>query len=710
MEEEYPDKSDIKTEADEVRRWLDEIELALKTEKPWRKDSERVWKVYRSESDTDQVRKDTFNILWANVEIKRQAIVNSMPIPDIRRRYNDDDPVGMNVCELLNRGVSYTLDCQEALHKLILCANDYLVPSRAQIRVRYRSESSKDLEPELADTDDENPPYEECIIEHVNWKEFFHGPGKEWDQVRWVGYEHPDVTREDAEKQFDKEKAAKLNYTKSDDVTRKDDHDSDKSVFARTTLYEIWDKDTRKVYWIGKDCADQYLEVVDDPLNLKNFFPSPRPVFSVEDPNSLIPIIEYGQYETLAKELEDITRRLLRLVRACKVRGIYDSRISEIERVFMEDDNALIAASNAAALVEGGGLEKAVWFMPLETIVGTIQALQMQRIAVKQQIDELNGMSDIVRGATNPNETATAQRIKANFASARLDKQKQAFQVFARDMIRLAAEVICGFSRETLSKMTGLKFPTNAEKQQQLDQLKAQMEQVMLQAQQTGQQPPQEMQQKVQQQAQQIQSAVTWEDLEEVLHSDMEREYRIDIETDSTIAADAQAEQEVYTSFMQGMAQFSTMAAQALQVGLLTQDSAKSMMVAFARKFRLGKDVEEELEKPLPPPPPDPEQQKMQAEMQMQQQEFQLKQQSEQQKLQMDQAANQSKLQFEQQKQALELQGQQAELVHKQKMMEMDLMMRQQEMAFQKQSLEMKNTFAEEDHGRKMKEKKSVAQ
>lgn len=704
MEAEYEDKSDIKKESDEVARWLEEIDLALKTEKDWRKDAKNVWRVYRSESDAE-VKKDTFNILWANVETKRQSIINSTPIPDIRRRYNDDDPVGMNVCEVLNRAITYTLDCQEGLHKLILCANDFLVPSRGQIRVRYKAHNSEDTAPE----DNTPPEHEECLIEHVSWDGWIHGPGKEWSQVPWIGYIHEDVTKEDAIKKFGEEKAKKLNYTKAPQTGNKDDHDSDRSIFARTTIYEIWDKDSRKVYWIGKDYSDEYLEVIEDPLDLKNFFSSPRPAYSIEDPNSLIPIIEYGQYQTLARELEDITRRILMLVRACKVRGVYDSRISEIERVLNEDDTALVSASNAVALAEQGGLDKSIWFLPLEQFIITIQALQVQRVAVKQQIDELTGVSDIVRGSTNPNETATAQRIKASFASARLDKQKQAFQVFARDMIRLIAEVVCGFSRETLSRMTGLKFITNEEKQsaqQAIPVLQQRMQQVQMQSQQMGQQPPDMKQMEAQiQQMQTMAGQVTWEDIEEVLHSDMEREYRIDIETDSTMAADAQAEQEVYTSFMQGMAQFSTMAAQAMQVGLLSQPAAKSMMVAFARKFRLGKDVEEELEKPLPPPPPDPEAQKAQTEMQMKQQEFQMKQQGEQQKaqfeaqkMQMEMQKMQMEMEIEKEKARIEMERMQAEVQIERER----LVIEREKLALSSQQTMMQGHVNREQHAQKM--------
>jgi hypothetical protein len=722
--EEFPDKEDIKTKSDEVRRWQSEITLALETEKKWRQEGERILKVYRSESD-NKVRKDTFNILWANTEIKRQSVINTTPIPDCRRRYSDDDPVGKEVSEILNRAVSYTLDCQDALNKLIAAANDFLLPGRGEIRVRYKGYMEPvETEVEIEETADgpeaeeaveaqEQIGYEECQLEHVQWNEFIHGPAKEWDPVPWIGFIH-DLTKDDAEDRFG-EKAQNLSYSMTT-ANRKDgkklasnNDNSDVTIFQRTTVYEIWDKSSKKILWIGKDYADDFLDEIDDPMELQNFFCVPRPMYAIEDPNSLIPIPEYSQYETLAKELEDITRRLLKLVKACKVRGVYDSRLSEIERVLDEDENALIPAENSAAINEIGGLAKAFWFLPLEQIVGVIQTLNNQRISVKQQIDELNGMSDIVRGSTNPNETATAQRIKANFASARLDKQKQSFQRFARDLVRLIADVISKFKRENLTAITGLSYLTNAEKMQRQQEIQALSNPQMVQA--SGMQPEQ-VQQRIQQ-LQQEAAKPSWEDIEAILRSDILREYHIDIETDSTMAADQQSEQEVLASFMQAMAQFSTMASGAMQTGLMTGEAAKKIMIAFTRKFRLGKDVEEELEKPLPPKGPDPEMAKMQAEMQMAQQEFAMKQQVEQQKMQMDQQTKQAELEIERQKQMLELQAMQAEYAHKQRMYELEFQSKQQQLALQQQSMAMKNEFAVEDHTRKIMEKQetqSVAQ
>jgi hypothetical protein len=71
---------------------------------------------------------------------------------------------------------------------------------------------------------------------------------------------------------------------------------------------------------------------------------------------------------------------------------------------------------------------------------------------VKQTIYEVTGISDIVRGASKANETATAQQIKGQWAGLRISTRQKRFADFARDLIRLKAEVIAErFDPQTLS-------------------------------------------------------------------------------------------------------------------------------------------------------------------------------------------------------------------------------------------------------------------
>ena len=66
------------------------------------------------------------------------------------------------------------------------------------------------------------------------------------------------------------------------------------------------------------------------------------------------------------------------------------------------------------------------------------------------------GISDIMRGNSNPYETATAQSIKGTMGTNRLEEQKNVCANFARDLLRMKAEIIAkNFDAATLTRMTG---------------------------------------------------------------------------------------------------------------------------------------------------------------------------------------------------------------------------------------------------------------
>jgi hypothetical protein len=72
-------------------------------------------------------------------------------------------------------------------------------------------------------------------------------------------------------------------------------------------------------------------------------------------------------------------------------------------------------------------------------------------------------MSDILRGATVAGETATAQSIKAKFASVRVQQMQDDFARFSTDLQRLRAEVMVNhFDDATLVKQSNMEFSADA--------------------------------------------------------------------------------------------------------------------------------------------------------------------------------------------------------------------------------------------------------
>jgi len=154
--------------------------------------------------------------------------------------------------------------------------------------------------------------------------------------------------------------------------------------------------------------------------------------------------------------------------------------------------------------------------------------------------------------------------------------------------------------------MTGLKYPTNQEKmmaqqqmqvqQQQAMQQQAQYQMMAQQAQAAGQQPQTPQQHPPDPKVLKMLQTPSWEDIQEVMQDDMMRTFRVDIETDSTIQAQAQQDQKSITELLKGITDFMHSAAGPVQSGVLTIDAAKAMLMAAVRRFKLGREVEDALE------------------------------------------------------------------------------------------------------------------
>lgn len=668
-----------KGEGADVKRWLEEIKLADKRDKDWVNSVNSTLKVYNGDNFRDNEhtkRKETFNILWSNVETKRPALYNSVPRPDIRRRFRDPSPIGKAVAELLERSLSFTME-EDFDDEMIAAVNDILLPGRAVTRVKYVPTLSEEEVDEMGNVIQEaQVDYQEIQYEQVQWDDFRMGPGRTWKEVPWEAFRHKMIKSEFIEN-FGEDLVEKVTFdasagSQSDDLNK--DDNTERTIFKKTTVWEIWNKEDRTVIFISPSYKDKPLKEVDDPLSLKNFWPNPCPLYAIESPTSMVPTCEYTMYETLARELELMTNRIAKIIDGLRLRGIYDSTMSEIEKLFDEQDNGFIPAEGVARLMEGGGLENAIWMLPIKEMAEVLQYLYQRREALVQEIYEITGISDIQRGNTNPNETLGAQQIKANFGSQRLQRQQRSVQKYIKETLKIAAELIAeNFSPDMLGQMTGMKFPSGEEK--------AAAQQAINFAQNSGAEPDP--------QAMQVMEVPSWDEIMEILTSDVAREFSIDIETDSTISATQEQDEQAVTNLLTGIVQFIEGMGPAVTQGILPLDAAKKMLMSAVRRFKLGREVEDALEEIGQGQQDDPNAAAQQAEQQ--------KQQIEMQKQQMQMQADQQKMQMEQE-------VAQKEHQHHQAMNEMERASRQEEAALKREEMQMQLTFKRAEHQMKMQE------
>lgn len=641
----YYDESEVKKPDNKVANWIAEIECAKKREKDYRKNGKKIFEIY----DGSKKEETPFNILYSNTETLLPALYSSVPRPVVQRRFKDDDMLGKASAKAGERVLEFLLDTNiegyETFDECVRASTlDALLPGRGITTLKYDAaleevksemDDSDEMEEEEGEAEEVEPEYEKkselVCTETRSWDKVYFGYAKRWSKVPWIAYEEY-VDRDEATRLFGEELALKLEYSTREEDDNKDDNKDEKSgeMSKTTCIYQIWDKKTKKVIFLSECYKEGYLKEVDDPLELTGFFNMPRPIMFLEKSNDLMPVALYTLYENQATELNRLTLRIQKVVEAIKARGIYDGDLGDnIANIMDESDNTLIAADKAATLSADKGLGNSIWFMPIEQLVNVLVQLYQARNQCKQIIYEITGISDIMRGATNANETLGAQEIKKSFGTLRLKRLQGEVQRYARDLLRMMLEIAATkFSEETWAKMTGLPYLDEQQKEEQ----RLMLQHAQMQASMSKQPIPPEVLEKAQMPA--------WTDVLAMLKDDVQRAYRIDIESNSTVQPEATEDQKNIAEVMNALAQYMNGIAPLVTSGALPFEAAQSMMLAISRRFRFGNEIEEHIMKMKPPEKDDPKaaeqaaQQAKQAEMQAQQQAEQIKLQAESQKFQ----------------------------------------------------------------------------
>lgn len=610
-------------------RWIAEVRLAERDEHQWVQRARKVEKRYLDERGSTQRHDTRFNVFWSNVQTLKPAIYAKPPKPVVQRRYLDQDPVGRAASTILQRAIGVSIE-QSSWHECTdQAVMDYLLPGRGVCWIRYEphfrdvqagavqgseaAEVGEGAPPDMggvpvAEPDGANGPdddglqvtdtaenqqeitYEEACWDYVNWRDFCHSPARTWQEVRWVA-RRVLLTQEEGVDRFGAMFKDVPMTWRPDGM---DEEDSAYQLFTRARVYEIWDKPSRKVIWLCPDYGDAPLDEKDDPLKLDGFFPCPRPLYATITSSSLMPRPDYTMYQDQAEELDNLTTRIERLSRAIKAVGVYDASADGVQRLFNEGvDNELLPVQQWAAFTTGGGFKGAIDMLPLDTMAQALAQLVEVREQTKRDLYEITGISDIVRGQGMASATATAERIKGQFAQLRLRDRVNEVARFCRDMVRMTGEVICKhFQPETLLLMSDYQNSTGA--------------------------TPKMAQQAI-----------------ALLKNDQIRGFRIDIEVDSTVIADQQEEQDARVAFLQMAGMFLKEAVPlSMQVPALA-NLAGQMLLFGVRGFPVGREMEavfetalEQLQqaqsKPKPEPPPDPAMMEVQAKQQEAQARLQL--------------------------------------------------------------------------------------
>jgi hypothetical protein len=353
----------------------------------------------------------------------------------------------------------------------------------------------------------------------------------------------------------------------SNDQTPKHD------VWSKAEVFEIWNKEDKKVYWLAKGC-EVILDVKEDPLGLESFFPCPKPLAANITSSNFMPRADYIFAQDQFDELDEINTRITWLTRAAKVVGVYDKSADGIQRMFSQAaENQLIPVDNWAMFAEAGGIKGKVEWVPIEAVVNAIERLRQYRQDKTMQIYEVLGISDIMRGSSKASETAAAQQIKAQFGSTRVQLMQFYIAEWITQALRIKAEIIAKhFQPETIAMRSNIMRTPDAPYAQAAIQL---------------------------------------------IKDEKLAEYRISVEADSMAAMDWAAERDAAVQFMQGLGAFISQVSPVAQSTPGAGPFLLRLMQWAVAKFRVSTEIESVLDQAIgamnqqlqnpPQPQPDPQ-------------------------------------------------------------------------------------------------------
>lgn len=427
----------------EVQKWSNRI---TKAEKKWSEYHDLIAEIRKYYKNSKKNNKQ--NIFWSSIETLKPFIYFKAPTPYVERKNKSANPIEDVACKILEKALIWDLEQQDFDGVIKYARNDYLLSGLGLVYEKF-TPSFKTLETttplgEVLQVETlESAKVETCYIDP---KKLIIDCDKVdvWEDVEWVA-QKIEMTKGEVVAQFGKKIAAKLidpNYSEEDELGKE------------TAVYRIWDKKDKRIIYFSKEVNDEFLRVDEDLLKVEGFFPFPKPIFSTMANDGVIPVPDYTEIKCLLDELDGVNNRMKLTMQAVKVSGAYDGSFPELKNI-LNKDVSLVQVSDFEKVREKGGIDGFVGFMPIKQYIDALTVLAERRNQLISAIYEITGVSDIMRGNSDPNETATAVTKKTNFGTLRNQDRQNDFQRFLTEVLKIKAEVICEqFTPELLAEFS----------------------------------------------------------------------------------------------------------------------------------------------------------------------------------------------------------------------------------------------------------------
>jgi hypothetical protein len=576
--------------------WSLELEAAKEFRKSWIDEANEYYKIYKNETKEAEFCDDRYPIMWANIQTLKPLVYSNLPLADIRKRYTNKDAIARLSGILLEKSVNYFLESAAADKKLKKTRDDGLITGLGELKVRFEADIVKlgDNEGEEGDESEEIAD-KRIELDFFSYDDVLCGIATDEDALPWKAYRHKPTRQELVDMFGDKGKEVSLTQSMLDKKKLEDDNAEAEEVFKRAEVWEIWDKRSHKVIFWSQGYNKGLLSEKDDKYNLREFYPSPPSLNMGRINGSILPAPPYRMYKPQAEELNRVTDRIENIIEQMKVGGLINKALDseDAESFLMPDvDGEYKPTKNIDPNVD---INKLIYERDLRKLAEVLTVLRIHKQELIEEIRDITGISDVVRGTSNAVETATAQKLKGNFAISRMSTQQEEMTRFIRDLIRIVGEIIAeNWSGEELAKIAGMTIIDQKELAIKFAKLVGERDLNGPEVQQIQKVMQEELERGIK-----LNNAVTNQMLEQVealLTDDQLRSYAIDIESETTAQLDNDKTKAQRIEFMNIMTTFIKTNIPMVQAGLLPMDAFKAMVSFVASPFKVGRELEEAFE------------------------------------------------------------------------------------------------------------------
>ena len=588
------------------KRWLNNIEDAERVYKQYHDVADGIDKQYAQLERLAETAGDReMQVFWANVQVLGPTIYSRPPIPVVTQRFDDRRELPRKASEILERALVADFEIDHLHDTLVMVRDDLVIPARGVVWYR------------LVHDEGELP---RVVCDHVNRRDYLHSPARNEREITWKARRHY-LTREQMRARFEETSGGEWIHAEFNQRGLGASDGTDDAGEKKAEVWEIWHKEEGVVAWVSTN-VDVVLDIKPPLFNLESFFPCPRPAYGTTERSTLIPVPDFAIYKDQLEEINEYTAKIHAFTDGLDIVGFYPSGSQELTDAVTTALNMIrsghgphmVPIANMAALQSGGSGALVEWW-PIDQIVSAIQALVELRRQVIDDVYQITGLSDIMRGATESNETATAQNLKAQYGSVRIRQRQEEMQRIARDITRDKAEIMAEmFPIEALLEMAQITdIPTQA--------------QAMQQAHQQAEGDPQRAQQI-------LAETVTVEQIDQLYKSQRTRPFILEIETDSTIEPNEEAEKEARIEFLGAMGQYMSQMLPVVQSAPHLAPVAGKILQFAANGFRISREIDSEIDETVDklkemaqqPQGPSPEQIEAEGKLKLLEQEQQAKQ------------------------------------------------------------------------------------